>query len=139
MYSHFLKKFSKSNTSLFWVLAVSKEMKKWKCSNVVINITPPFIFNPINRDWSCHKCKEKFSHHKILANFHIKSPPPPPTPFIPCTIKLLSYFVRNNMKPHYPCSWLRPWPKTNTWPKTNRSSFWARNYTKTGWSVQCVI
>ena len=24
----------------------------------------------------------------------------------PCAIKLLSYLVRNNMEPYYPCTWL---------------------------------
>ena len=90
---------------------------------MVINITPPFVFNSTHGRLSYHKCKKKFCHHKILANFHIKSPsfPPslvplpspfPPTPLKwkgkhkPCTIKLLSHLVRNNMESYYPCNWL---------------------------------
>ena len=57
------------------MLAFSKEIKYWKCSNVVIIITPPFVFNSNHRGLSCHKCKKTFCHHNILANFHIKSLP----------------------------------------------------------------
>ena len=39
----------------------------------VINITPPYIFNSIDRDLSCQKCKKILCYHKILANFQIKS------------------------------------------------------------------
>ena len=58
------------------MLAVSKEMKSWKCSNMGIDITPSFVFNP-----------------------------PPPivmgggaeTMYNPCTIHETMY---------YPCTWL---------------------------------
>ena len=53
-------------------------MKSWKCSNVVINNTSPFVSNSTHRGLSCHRCKKKFFHHKILANFHVKS-----SPFLP--------------------------------------------------------
>ena len=47
--------------------------KFWK------EITPPFVFNSAHKGLSCHKCKKKFFHHKILANFHINSPLLSPT------------------------------------------------------------
>ena len=76
-------------------------MKQWKCSNIVINNTPPYIFNSTHSSLSCHKCKKKFRHHKIKSQhyngrgsrnhvqpnyFHI-------------------YLVSNNMETYYPCTW----------------------------------
>ena len=46
-------------------------------------MTPPFVFNSTYRGLSYHKCKKKFCQHKLLANFHIKSPPPTPHPLPP--------------------------------------------------------
>ena len=55
MHSHFLKKFLKETLhfSERWLF-----LKKW---------------NNAHRGLSCHKCKKKFCHHKVLANFHIKA------------------------------------------------------------------
>ena len=67
MHCEFLKKFLRETLDIFWVLAVSKEIKWWKCSNIVIHTFPPFVFNSTHRGLSCHKC----CHHKILANLYI--------------------------------------------------------------------
>ena len=42
----FLEEILKRNTSLFWVLAVPKDMNQWKCSNLVKNITPHIFLTP---------------------------------------------------------------------------------------------
>ena len=35
---------------------------------MIINITPPYILNPIHRGLSCQNYKKQFYHHKILVN-----------------------------------------------------------------------
>ena len=108
MHSHFLKKFLKKTLHFSGCLL---SLNKWNngsvASNIVINITPPYIFNSTHRSLSRHKCKKKICHHKILANFQIKSPH--------CNGRgsrnhvqpyLLSYLVTNNMETYYPCNWI---------------------------------
>ena len=74
MHSHFLKKFLKKTLHFSGCLL---SLNKWNngsvASNIVINITPPYIFNSTHRGLSSNKYKKIFCHHKILANFQIKS------------------------------------------------------------------
>ena len=115
----------------------------------MINVTPPFVFNSTHIGLSYHKCKKKFCHRKMLANFHIK-PPSPYTPLYwegkqkPCTIKLLSYLVRNNMELYCPCTLLSFVNQKNQ--KNKKLKFVNENYIycsegiifPNNWSIYCV-
>ena len=75
MHSHFLKKLLRETLHFCgcWLF-----LKKWnnesvECSNMVINVTSPFVFNSPHRGLSCHKYRKKFFHHNILENLDIKS------------------------------------------------------------------
>ena len=56
--------------------------------------------------------RKKFVTTKFSQIFISSHPPVSPSHYNgrgsrkPCTIKLLSYLVRNNMEPYYPCTWL---------------------------------
>ena len=72
------------------------------CSNIVIDVTPPFAFNMTRRGLSCHKCKKKFCHLKMLTNFQILIAMGGEEK--PCIIKLLLYLAKSNMETYYPCT-----------------------------------
>ena len=57
--------------------------------------------------------RKKFITTNLWQIFILSHPHPPPALPLkwegeqkPCTIKLFSYLVRNNMEPYYPCTWL---------------------------------
>ena len=61
-------------TSIFWELAISKEIRYWKYSNIVINISPPIYLTLPTEVYPAINVRKSFVTTKFWQIFDLSHP-----------------------------------------------------------------